>query len=209
MQKIPLNLIRIFFPKSQLISLCENVTNLARGEVSWPENFQMFFWPSSAISKIQKWLVYKVAKLFLSVLYTSLALINTILADIRQNCTQGIAVRQRDHSFLQNFSISFLKQTTVRWFLAPALSTSSQEVRTLLMLHRFELCGSHTDLWITSCHQWSDSHWICWPLGQDPGANNFSSRKISVGLAFLLTVTGSDGNCGWFLEEWKEMSPVV
>lgn len=86
--KIPQNLNKTaFIPKSQLISPCENVTNLACGEVSWPENFQMFSWSSSVISKIQKCLVYWIAKLCLSVLYASLALTNTTPAGTTSNCS--------------------------------------------------------------------------------------------------------------------------
>lgn len=49
----------------------------------------MFSWSSSAISKIQKWLVYWVEKLCLSALCTCLALTHTIPADIRQNCNRA------------------------------------------------------------------------------------------------------------------------
>lgn len=49
----------------------------------------MFSWSSSVISKIQKLLVYWVAKLSLSVLCTSLSLTSTIPADIRQNCNRA------------------------------------------------------------------------------------------------------------------------
>lgn len=101
-KKIPQNLNRtVFIPKSQLISPCENVTNLAYGEVSWPENFQMISWSPSAISKIQKLLVYWVAKLCLAALCTSLALTNTIPAGIRQYCN-GAKISQAFEEF-QNF----------------------------------------------------------------------------------------------------------
>lgn len=49
----------------------------------------MFSWSSSVISKIQKLLVYWVAKLSLSVLCTSLSLTSSIPADIRQNCNRA------------------------------------------------------------------------------------------------------------------------
>lgn len=119
----------------------------------------MFSWSSSIISKIQKLLVYWVAKLCLSVLCTSLALTNTI-----QQTSDKIAIGPRNHRFLGNFSNSFLKQMIGRWFLAPALSMSRKETQI------WALQNSHSP-WIyyllLSVEQFLlKSHWVKsqWPI---------------------------------------------
>lgn len=152
----------------------------------------MFSWSSSIISKIQKLLVYWVAKLCLSVLCTSLALTNTI-----QQTSDKIAIGPRNHRFLGNFSNSFLKQMIGRWFLAPALSMSRKETQI------WALQNSHSP-WIyyllLSVEQFLlKSHWVKsqWPIL----LGNFF-------LGFLFPVTGTDFIWGWFLKECKEWPPV-
>lgn len=162
----------------------------------------MFSWFSSVISKIQKLFVYWVAKLSLSVLYTSLALTNTIPADIRQNCNR--AKRWQVSGEFQHFfseaddwqvisgriSVHVKKRSMKNFRFSTDLS--SPELTKPLDSLPLAISGAIT---------------IEFPLDWVRVANTF--RKFFLGLAFLFPITGMEHIWGWFLKECKELPVKV